>query len=156
VRYLHDTYRVSERRACRLARAAVSTFRHENRQELRTALRLRIREVAQTQVRYGYRKIRVLLNREAGKVGKQAGVSGCTVRKARRCVTSHDESGEPRCITRAIPADGSQQMWGLDFVADQLVDGQRFRALTILDLLMRGSLAIEVGQKLKGDDVVLC
>jgi len=38
----------------------------------------------------------------------------------------------------------------LDFVADQLADGRRFRALTILDVFTRESLAIEVGQKLKG------
>lgn len=37
----------------------------------REALRLRIREIAQTRVRYGYRKIRVLLNREGWKVGKK-------------------------------------------------------------------------------------
>ncbi len=34
-------------------------------------MRLRIREMAQTRVRYGYRKIRVLLNREGWKVGKR-------------------------------------------------------------------------------------
>ncbi len=71
VSYLHDTYRVSERRACRVARLPVSTFRYESRQEPRTALRLRIREIAQTRVRYGYRKIRVLLNREGWNVGKK-------------------------------------------------------------------------------------
>jgi transposase InsO family protein len=71
VSYWHDTYRVSERRACRVARLPISTFRYESRQEPRTALRLRIREIAQTRVRYGYRKIRVLLNREGWKVGKK-------------------------------------------------------------------------------------
>jgi hypothetical protein len=50
-----------ERRACRVARIPVSTFRYESIQEPRTALRLRIREIAQTRVRHGYRKIRVLL-----------------------------------------------------------------------------------------------
>ena len=71
VSYWHDTYRVSERRACRVARLPVSTFRYESMQEPRTALRLRIREIAQTRVRYGYRKIRVLLSREGWKVGKK-------------------------------------------------------------------------------------
>ena len=44
--------------------------------------------------------------------------------------------------------------WSLDFVADQLADGRRFRALTVLDVFTRESLAIEVGQRLKGEDVV--
>src|SRR5712692_9298389 len=71
VSYLHGTYWLSERRACRVARVPVSTFRYESMQEPRMALRLRIREIAQTRVRYGYRKIRVLLNREGWKVGKK-------------------------------------------------------------------------------------
>jgi putative transposase len=32
---------------------------------------MRIREIAQARVRYGYRKIRVLLNREGWEVGKR-------------------------------------------------------------------------------------
>jgi putative transposase len=46
------------------------------------------------------------------------------------------------------------QVWSLDFVADQLADGRRFRALTILDVFTRESLAIAVGQSLKGEDVI--
>jgi len=42
----------------------------------------------------------------------------------------------------------------MDFVADQLVNGTRFRALTIVDVYTREALAITVGQKLKGEDVV--
>ena len=42
----------------------------------------------------------------------------------------------------------------MDFVADQLADGRRFRALTVLDIFTRESLAIEVGQSLKGEAVV--
>ena len=39
-------------------------------------------------------------------------------------------------------------------MADQLADGRRFRCLTVLDVLTRECLAIEVGQSLKGEDVV--
>ena len=39
-------------------------------------------------------------------------------------------------------------------MADQLADGRRFRALTVMDVYTRESLAIEVGQRLKGEDVV--
>lgn len=42
----------------------------------------------------------------------------------------------------------------MDFVADQLFSGHRFRLLTIVDNFSRGSLAIEVGQRLTCDDVV--
>ncbi len=42
----------------------------------------------------------------------------------------------------------------MDFVSDQLFDGRKFRALTIVDNYSRKCLAIHVGQSLKGDDVV--
>ena len=43
----------------------------------------------------------------------------------------------------------------MDFVADQLADGRRFRALTVVDIYTRECLAIECEQRLKGEDVVL-
>jgi putative transposase len=42
----------------------------------------------------------------------------------------------------------------MDFMADQLVGGQRFRLLTLVDNHSRESLAVEVGQRLTGDDVI--
>ena len=48
---------------------------------------------------------------------------------------------------------GPNQVWSLDFVADQLADGRRFRALTVVDVFTPESLAIEAGQSLKGEDV---
>jgi putative transposase len=47
-----------------------ATFRYRGYRDPRTELRIRIREIAQTRVRDGYRKILVLLNREGWKVGK--------------------------------------------------------------------------------------
>jgi len=41
----------------------------------------------------------------------------------------------------------------MDFVVDALFDGRRLRALTIIDNYTCESLAIEVGQSLKGTDV---
>jgi putative transposase len=46
------------------------------------------------------------------------------------------------------------QIWSMDFVADALFDGRRLRALTVVDNYTRESLAIAVGQNLKGEDVV--
>jgi putative transposase len=154
VSYMRDTYRVSERRACRVARVPVSTWRYESMLEPRTALRLRIREIAQARVRYGYRKIRVLLKREGWNVGKKLVYrlyreEGLTLRykpRRRRCAASNRrERGK---------VTAPNHVWSVDFVADQLADGRRFRALTVVDVFTRESLAIEVGQSLKGEDVV--
>jgi putative transposase len=71
VQYLCGAYAVSQRRACRTVRVSKSTVRYRSRREPGTALRQRIREIAQVRISYGYRKIRVLLKREGWKVGKK-------------------------------------------------------------------------------------
>ena len=53
-----------------------------------------------------------------------------------------------------LPTGQTNENWSMDFMADQLVGGQRFRLLTLVDNHSRESLAIEVGQRLTGDDVV--
>jgi putative transposase len=46
------------------------------------------------------------------------------------------------------------QSWGMDFLSDVLLDGRKFRALTVVDNHTRECLAIEVAKSLTGDDVV--
>jgi hypothetical protein len=72
VDHLRDQYRASERHACAVLLMVRGTYRYHGHEELWTELRMRIRirEIAQSRVRYGYRKIRVLLNREGWNVGK--------------------------------------------------------------------------------------
>jgi putative transposase len=64
VKYLEQSCRVSERHACCVLEATRATHRYDDHQEQWIGLRMRIREIAQTRVRYGYRMIRVLLNRD--------------------------------------------------------------------------------------------
>jgi putative transposase len=152
--YLRDHHRASERHACRVLLTVRGTYRYKHHQEPWTELRMRIREIAQSRVRYGYRKIRVLLNREGWNVGKYLvyrlySEEGLALKKRpqrRRKAARHREE---RFIATA-----PDQAWSLDFVADQFQDGRRFRALTIVDVYTRESVAIEVGQSLKGEDVV--
>lgn len=45
------------------------------------------------------------------------------------------------------------ECWAMDFVSDQLYDGKRFRALTIIDTYSRECLAIYVDKSIKGEAV---
>ena len=131
------------------------TYRYRSHKDPRTALRMRIREIAQARVRYGYRKILAMLRREGWKVGKylveriyrEEGLTLRQRRKRRRRVAEH---GRERFHPTA-----PNQIWSMDFVADQLADGRRFRSLTVLDIYTRECLAIESEQRLKGQDVVM-
>src|SRR4029450_7303080 len=69
--YLMGRYEVRQRRACRVLQATRSLVYYRSRKDPLTALRLRMREVAQTRVRFGYRRLRVLLQREGWEVGKE-------------------------------------------------------------------------------------
>jgi putative transposase len=63
-------------------------------------------------------------------------------------------AGRPNILPERIRATEANQAWSLDFMADQLTDGRRFRVLTIVDVFTRESLAVEAGPSLKGTDVV--
>jgi len=154
VDYLKDRYRASERRACAMFSMARGAYRYQGHARKWTQLRMRIREIAQTRVRYGYRKIRVLLNREGWNVGRDLVYrlykgEGLLLKKRlprrRKAVWAREER---------FVATAPNQARSLDFVSDQLQSGTRFRALTIVDVYTRESVAIEVGQSLKGTDVV--
>lgn len=54
---------------------------------------------------------------------------------------------------RAAPT-AADDAWTMDFVADELADGTKFRALTVVDAFTREALAIGVGQRLRGEGVV--
>ena len=153
-RYLQQRYEVSERRACRTIVLQRATLRYRSCLDPRTALRIRMRDIAYTRVRYGYRRVRVLLLREGWKISKnlvyrvyrEEGLALRTgLRRRRRAPVQRQ--------ARVLPA-APNQAWTLDFVCDQLVDGARFRALPVLDLHTRQCLAIEIGFHLRGAQVV--
>ena len=112
-----------------------------------------MRDIAHSWIRYGYRRIRVLLLREGWKVSKnliyrlyrEEGLALRTGLRRRRRAPLQCQAMVPTAPNHA---------WTLDFVSDQLVDGSRFRALTVLDLHTRLCLAIEIGVHLRGEQVV--
>jgi putative transposase len=147
-------YQVSERRATGTARFCLSSIQYESCRDALTALRQRLREIAQARVRFGYRRLLVLLRREGWAVGKkriyrlyiEEGLALRRKRPWRHATAVHREQRRP--------AIARNDIWSMDFVADQLADGRRFRALTVLDLFTRECLAIDVGQGLSVRDVV--
>lgn len=64
VDYLRETYRISVRRACQAYPLDRSTYHYRSRRPGQTAWSKRIREIAETRVRYGYRRVHILLRRE--------------------------------------------------------------------------------------------
>jgi putative transposase len=117
-------------------------------------LRMRIGEIAKVRVRYGYKRIHVLLRREGWLVNhkrvyriyREEGLNLRAKRPKRR------RSAAQR--VQRPPATFVNESWSMDFVTDSLFNGHRFRALTVVDNFSRECLAIEVGQHFRGEGVV--
>ena len=143
VAYLRLAYRVSERRACRVGPFHRSTQRYRSRADEQAALKIRLKELAATRVRYGYRRLHVLLRREGWRINhkrvyrlyKLQGL-GIRTRKPRRHRAARTRVARPQ--PNAVNA-----CWSMDFVSDQLFDGRQIRVLTIVDCHSRESLVIE-------------
>jgi putative transposase len=61
-------FQISTRRACRAVPASRSTYSYRSIRPPQDVLRKRIREIAETHVRYGYRRVHILLKREGWRV----------------------------------------------------------------------------------------
>ena len=152
---LQDTWRVSERQAVNVLGAHRSVMRYLPKRPLLDApIRKRMEEIAAVRIRYGYRRIHVLLQREGWRINIKrvyriyclAGVNLRTKRPKRRRMASH-RSARPE-ITHA------DDCWTMDFVSDALFNGRRFRALTVIDQFTRECLAIYADPHIKGEQVV--
>ena len=72
---------------------------------------------------------------------------GLSLRRRKRKRISHIRLELPRAIR-------PNQYWAMDFVTDTLFYGRRIRALAVIDLYKRESLAIEIDHSLSGKRVV--
>ena len=154
VKKLLDEYRVSIKRATAVCLLARSLFYYKAHGRDDRAVRQRIKEIAAVRVRYGVARIHVLLRREGWldnhkrvrRIYREEGLNLRTKRPRRHKAAVHRTEN-------SLPAVANE-CWSMDFVMDALFDGRRFRALTLVDNFSRECLEIEVGQSLKGEDVV--
>jgi putative transposase len=61
---LRSVWQVSIRRACQTLRAERSSYHYTSCRPDQAAIKKRIKEICETRVRYGYRRVHVLLQRE--------------------------------------------------------------------------------------------
>ena len=114
---------------------------------------MRICEIAATRVRYGYRRIHVLLCREGWEINhkrvyrlyKEEGLLLRSKRPKRIVSAVHREKTES--------ATRPDEVWSMDFMSDALFDGRRLKLMTVVDNYTRESLAIEAGQGITGEHV---
>lgn len=151
---LRSAWQVSIRRACRALPFDRSTYHYRSRRQDDSALKQRIREICETRVRYGYRRVHVLLQCEGWEVNVKR-----VCRLYREMGLQLRNKSPKRKVKAKLREDRSDateanQVWAMDFVHDQLFDGRKIRILTIVDTFSRLSPAIAVRQSFRGSDVV--
>ena len=131
-----------------------STFHYKSRRTDQVAVARRIKEICETRVRYGYRRVHVLLRREGWQVN---------IKKTRKI---YNELGlqlrnkHPKRRVKAKLRDvrqeavGPNDVWAMDFVHDQLALGKKLRILTIVDTHSRFCPAADPRFTYRGEDVV--
>ena len=145
---------VSIRRACRALRFDTSSYHYKSRRTGQAGLERRIREICETRVLYGYRRVHVLLRREGWQVN---------IKKIRRIYNKLGLQLRNRSPKRRVKAKlredrqeaaGPNEVWAMDFVHDQLALGKKLRILTIVDTHSRYCPAADPRFAYRGEDVV--
>ena len=151
---LMQRFGCSQRQALRIVRMSASSYLYVSQRRDESVLKAHIKEITDTRVHYGYRRVHVMLRREGHvdnvkRVYRLYREEGLSLRLKRPRRNKAAQRRQPKQLAHAI-----NEIWSMDFVADALFDGRKLRMLTVVDLFTRESLAIDVGQSLKGEDVV--
>ena len=129
-----------------------SSQRYRSRKDPQLALRGKLKELASTHVRYGYRRLTVLLRRQGWKVNAKRiyrlyTEEGLIVRtKQRKKIARRQRGAVPAAIRPG-------QRWSMDFISDKLADGRGFRILTVVDQFSRECVLLEADRSMSGAKV---
>ena len=146
---------VSIRRACRVLLVDTSTYHYKSRRRGQADLEKRIKEICETRIRYGYRRVHVLLLREGWMINIKrtyrlySGL-GLQLRNKTPKRRVKAKLREDRC-----PASMPNQTWAMDFVHDQLAMGKKIRVLTVVDIFSKFSPIIDPRFSYRAADVVM-
>ena len=114
---------------------------------------MRLKELAATRVRYGYRRLHILLQREGWQVNAKRVYR--LYREENLSLRTKPPKRRVSCRKRCDRPEATRinDCWAMDFMSDELFDGRKIRLLTIVDHFTRESIAIDVGQRFRGKDV---
>ena len=131
---------------------ARSSFYWRSRAKDQTPLRQRLRELAAARPRFGYPRLHVLLRRESWHVNIKRVYR---LYKLENLGVERKKRKKRGSVLRVVPdaPTAPNQRWSMDFVHDSLLDGRKFRVLTVVDVFTRECLALHAGSSLTGRKV---
>lgn len=138
----------------RLAEMDTSTYHCRSRRADQAPLRARIQEICAIRVRYGCRRVHILLRRE----GWAANHKGSHTLDRESGLQLRNKTPKRRVTAKLRedrqPAANPNEVWAMDFIHDQSATGQKIRALSVVDTFSRFSPALDARIASCGEDVV--
>jgi putative transposase len=152
---LQNTYKVSERRACRVLSLPISSKRYQAAPDKNVEVKTRILYWAEKRPRYGSPRIHQMLVRRDGlkinhkRTERLYGELKLSLRRPKRKKRYRSE-------LRVKPDRAATvgEVWAMDFVSDRLRDGRRVKGLTLVDTFSKENHVLEFDTSLTGERVV--
>jgi len=145
---------VSLRRACALLGVARSGLGYESKKaKVDAPIIARMRELAGQHPRYGYRFVRIFLERDGHRMSADRAYRlwrNAKLQVPRRRARRRVATGRPQ----PTPARSHNHVWAIDFVFDHCADGRQLKCLTVIDEWTRECLAIDVAGSIRSARVV--
>ncbi|MBB6309700.1 putative transposase [Xanthobacter tagetidis] len=145
-----DEWQVSIRRAC----AAPEFDHYKSCRPGQAGLAARIKAICETRVRYGYRRVQVLLRREGWVINQKR------TRRTYNELSLQLRNKTPKRRVKAklredrATATRPNDVWAMDFVDDQLATGRKIRVLTVVDTFSRFSPVVDSRFSYRAEHVV--
>ena len=131
---LMQRFGCSQRNALRTVKMSTPANLYKPVKKDESALKMRIREISDTRVHYGYGRVHVMLRREGHRdnvkrVYRLYREEGLSLRLKRPRRNKAARRRQPKQLAHAM-----NEIWSMDFVADALFDGRKLCMLTVVDL----------------------
>lgn len=132
-----------------------STYHYKLHRRGQADLEKRIKEIAETRMPYGYRRVHVLLLREGWVIN---------IKRTRRIYAELGLQLRNKTPKRRVkaklredrsPASKPNETWAMDFVHDQLAMGKKIRVLTVVDIFSKFSPVVDPRFSYRAEDVVM-
>lgn len=146
--HLIEQFRLSERSACRLVGISRTAFRYVRKSKADEVVRERLKALATQYSRYGYLMLHGLLKSEGVVQNKKHTYRLYTEEGLQVRTKKRKKLQRPR-MPMEVPSAVNQR-WSMDFVADHLSNGRRFRVLNVVDDFTREMVGQLVSVSING------
>lgn len=153
---LTERFGVSERRACAVVGQHRSTQRRCPRPPTTSEakLRRRLRQIAKTHPRWGWKTAHDVLLREGWALNRKRTRRLWRTEGLKRPVTCRKRRRLHPTNAVRMQASRPNQVWAIDYQFDETADWRRLKLTNIVDEFTRESLAMDVNRSSTSDDLV--